>query len=54
MGLILKEFDHECRSFFGTPAFQPPEIAGNVSGATFSGPKADMWSAGVVLYRECT
>ena len=39
-----------CNSFYGTPAFQPPEIAGNVSGARFDGPKADIWSAGVLLY----
>lgn len=39
-----------CQSFFGTPAFQPPEIAGNISGATFDGTKADIWSIGVVLF----
>lgn len=39
-----------CQSFFGTPAFQSPEIAGNISGATFDGLKADLWSAGVTLY----
>lgn len=39
-----------CQSFFGTPTYQAPEIAGNVSGATFDGTKADIWSIGVVLY----
>jgi serine/threonine protein kinase len=43
-----------CQSFFGTPAFQPPEIAGNISGATFDGAKADMWSVGVLLYNIVT
>lgn len=38
-----------CQSFFGTPTYQAPEIAGNVSGATFDGAKADIWSIGVLL-----
>lgn len=38
------------QSFFGTPAHQAPEIAGNVSGATFDGAKADIWAVGVCLY----
>ena len=44
----------ECCCFYGTPVFQPLEIAGNVSGETFSGAKADLWSAGVVLYHMLT
>lgn len=39
-----------CKSFFGSPAFQAPEVAGNVNGAEYDGAKADVWSAGVVLY----
>lgn len=40
-----------CRVFYGTPAYQPPEIAGNTEGRPFDGCRADVWSAGVALYR---
>jgi serine/threonine protein kinase len=39
-----------CQSFYGTPAFQAPEVAGNVSGATYAGAAADIWSLGVLLF----
>jgi serine/threonine protein kinase len=43
-----------CTSFFGSPAFQAPEIAGNVGGEEYDGAKADLWSAGVVLFFMAT
>ncbi len=43
-----------CHSFFGTPTFQAPEIASNVSGQTFDGTKSDMWAIGVVLHYALT
>lgn len=43
-----------CRIFFGTPAYQAPEIAGNITGDTYDGAKADVWSAGVILYQLFT
>jgi serine/threonine protein kinase len=49
---VAERYDKSCgcQCFFGTPTYQAPEIAGNVSGATFDGAKADIWSAGVLLY----
>lgn len=41
----------ECRIFYGSPAYQSPELARNVDGGPFDGAKADIWSAGVVLYQ---
>lgn len=40
-----------CCVFYGTPAYQAPEIAGNTLGTPYDGTKADMWSAGVLLYQ---
>lgn len=49
---VAEAFDpaEGCSVFFGTPAFQAPEVAGNTSGAPFDGAKADVWSAGVTLF----
>ena len=35
----------------GSPAFQPPEV---VSGEEHSGPKTDLWAAGITLYYMLT
>jgi serine/threonine protein kinase len=43
-----------CNVFFGTPAFQAPEIARNITGDPYNGHKADVWSAGVILYQMVT
>lgn len=40
-----------CTVFWGTPAYQSPEIVGNSSGDSFAGDKADIWAVGVVLYQ---
>lgn len=40
-----------CRSFFGTPSYQAPEVVRNVDGSPFDGIKADIWSLGVTLYQ---
>lgn len=40
--------DDTCTKGQGSPAFQPPEIANGHD--SFSGYKADVWSAGVTLY----
>jgi len=41
------KFD-EAHHSFGSPAFQPPEIAN--SDAAYSGMKVDVWAAGVTMY----
>jgi serine/threonine protein kinase len=40
-----------CRIFFGTPAYQAPEIVSNVTGESFDGAKADIWSVGIILFQ---
>lgn len=37
--------------FYGTPAYQPPEVVSNVTGEAFDGAAADLWSAGVLLFQ---
>lgn len=49
-GVAEQHSSGTCKSFFGSPAFQAPEIAGNVNGDPYDGAKADVWSAGVVLF----
>lgn len=49
---VAERFDPGgCRVFYGTPAYQAPEIAGNTEGRPFDGCRADVWAAGVALYR---
>jgi serine/threonine protein kinase len=45
---------NECCVFYGTPAFQAPEIVSNTKGNSFDGRKADVWAAGVVLFSLLT
>lgn len=45
------EPERGCSIFYGTPAYQAPEIASNTTGAFYDGAKADVWSAGVLLYQ---
>lgn len=40
-----------CSIFYGSPAYQAPEIARNMDAVPYDGHKADIWSAGVVLYQ---
>mmetsp|Transcript_5362 Transcript_5362/g.13622 ORF Transcript_5362/g.13622 Transcript_5362/m.13622 type:complete len:402 (+) Transcript_5362:304-1509(+) len=50
---VAETLDHfneidDTEKFAGTPAFQPPEVAGGCR--TFSATKVDIWAAGVTLY----
>lgn len=50
---IAERFDPAmgCTNFFGSPAYQAPEIVRNSDGHPFDGAKADVWAAGVSLYQ---
>lgn len=50
---VAEQYEPErgCSVFYGTPAYQAPEITGNITGAFYDGAKADLWSAGVLLYQ---
>lgn len=40
-----------CTNFFGSPAYQSPEIVTSSEGRPFDGSKADVWAVGVSLYQ---
>lgn len=46
--------EEDCCVFFGTPAFQSPEIVSNRNGSPFDGRKADVWATGVILFNLLT